>query len=261
MWFRIPISLLSSATFPPLSLPVANGLIAMYTADSWRPADSISTATWMDISGTGNHVSEVGGTTNISVVRPVGAPAYVQGAKTASMTFPVGILPAQYTLFYVARYNGPARGRLFKGLNSEWLSGFFGGQTIAYRPPCPELTPTPRVNLHGSNWVLGSDRSDSFRSNGVDRTNIKTNGCQAFDRLAINAGLKSHEGSDFAIQSLLVYNVRLSDADVQRVEAWLNAFQPAFNPANLQERMHHESPRYVFIQMSAYCLKSNVIAS
>jgi hypothetical protein len=256
IWFRIPLSLLSSANMPPLSLPVTNGLIAMYTADSWRPAESVSTATWMDISGSGNHVTEVGGTTNISVVRPVGAPAYVQGAKTASMKFPVGILPAQYTLFYVARYNGPARFRLFKGLDSEFLAG----PTLAYRPPCPEITPTPRAAVH-YDWVLGSDRSDSFRSNGVDRTNNKNNGCQQFDRLAINAGLKSHEGSDFAIQSLLVYNAKLSDADVQRVEAWLNLFQPAFTPANLQERMRHESPRYVFIQMPACCSNSILIES
>jgi hypothetical protein len=33
---------------------------------------------------------------------------------------------------------------------------------------------------------------------------------------------------------VLVYNVKLSDADVQRVEAWLFAQQPAFTPANMQ---------------------------
>jgi hypothetical protein len=81
--------------------------------------------------------------------------------------------------------------------------------------------------------MLGSDRSDSFRSNGVDRTTKAANGCQAFDRLAINNGFASG-GADFAIQSILVYNMKLSDADVQRVEAWLNTFQPAFTPANLQ---------------------------
>jgi hypothetical protein len=247
IWFRVPLALLLSAHLPPLSLPVTNGLIAMYTADSWRPAESGSSASWTDLSGSGNHVTEVGGTTTISVARPIGAPAYVQGASTAWMKFPAGILPlAQYTLFYVARYNGAARGRIFQGMGTTnwlWLSGFFDNKMgVAFHGSCYWITPTN--DLHGSDWVLGSDRSDSFRSNGVDRTTNTANNCQTFDRLAINTNLNTNhviEPSDFAIQSVLVYNVKLSDADVQRVEAWLNAFQPAFTPANLQARARHRT--------------------
>jgi hypothetical protein len=204
------------------SPPITAGLIAHYNADSWTGLQ------WTDLSGAGNHVTEVGGTA-ITVARPVGAPAYVHGATTAWMKFPENILPsAQYTLFFVARYGtGPANGRLFYGLNTNWLSGFHADTRGAvYHGSCAWITPPPPlVDLHGNDWVLGSDRSDSFRSNGVDRTANAANGCQAFDRLAI---------TNFAIQFILVYNVKLSDADVQRVEAWLNTFQPAFTPANLQ---------------------------
>jgi hypothetical protein len=59
------------------SPPITAGLIAHYNADSWTGSQ------WTDLSGAGNHVTEVGGTT-ITVARPVGAPAYVQGASTAS---------------------------------------------------------------------------------------------------------------------------------------------------------------------------------
>jgi hypothetical protein len=161
------------------------------------------------------------------------------------MKFPVGVLPsAQYTLFYVARYNGPTRNRILQGVSTNWYSGFWhniaGG--AGHHGSCESITTTNK-DLHGSDWVLGSDRSDRFRSNGVDRTSNTANGCQAFDRLAINTGyfasypgLLGVESSDFAIQSVLVYNVKLSDADVQRVEAWLNSFQPVFSPANLQVR-------------------------
>ena len=90
-------------------------------------------------------------------------------------------------------------------------------------------------DIHGFNWVLGTDRSNSFRSNGKERASA--NACAAFDRLAINTG----EASDFAIQSVLVYNVKLSDADVQRVEAWLFSQQPAFTPANMQVRPKHKA--------------------
>jgi hypothetical protein len=154
------------------------------------------------------------------------------------MKFPAGILPsAQYTLFYVARYNGPTRGRILRGVSTNWLSGFWGIRAgVAYHGWSCAWIAYDLVDLHGSDWVVGTDRSDSFRSNGVDRTTNAANGCQAFDRLAINAGWYDGtvELSDFAIQSILVYNVKLSDADVQRVEAWLNTFQPAFTPANLQ---------------------------
>jgi hypothetical protein len=153
------------------------------------------------------------------------------------LRFPEGILPwAQYTLFYVARFNGPNLGRILTGINTNWLSGFYTNKAgVAHHDTCGWIT--SQIDLHGSDWVLGSDRSDSFRSNGVDRTSNAANGCQAFDRLAINAGFASG-GADFAIQSILVYNVKLSDADVQRVEAWLNTFQPAFTPANLQASVY-----------------------
>ena len=207
------------------------GLIAHYNADSWTGSS------WTDLSGAGKHVTDIGVAANISVARPVGAPAYIYGAPTSWMKFPAGILPsAEYTLFYVARYNGSVRGRIFQGVNFDWLSGFhFNKAGISYKgSSCIWITQTS--DLHGSDWVLGSDRSDSFRSNGVDRTASAANGCQQFDRLAINTGWSTFGGqtSDFAIQSVLVYNRKLSDADVMKVEAWLTSQMPAFTPANLQ---------------------------
>ena len=86
---------------------------------------------------------------------------------------------------------------------------------------------------------MGTDRSNSFRSNGVDRTT--NSGCSVFDRLAINTGIYASETSDFAIQSVLVYNRKLDDSDVLRVEAWLTSMQPDFTPANLQVRAQYEA--------------------
>jgi len=212
--------------FTPLP-PITAGLIAHYSADSWTGSQ------WFDLSGTENHVTEVGGT-SIAVARPVGAPAYIYGASTAWMKFPVGILPsADYTLFYVARYNGAAKQRIFQGLTSNWLSGFHNVDGVkigvAHHGSCGWITPT--TSDSSDNWVLGSDRRNSFRSNGRERA--ATNICAVFDRLVVN-GFVGGEASDFAIQSVLVYNVKLSDADVQRVEAWLQAQQAAFTPASLQ---------------------------
>ena len=221
------------------ALAFSNCLIAHYNADSWTGSQ------WFDLSGAGNHVTEVGGS-SIAVARPVGAPAYVYGASTAWMKFPEGILPSSaYTLFYVARYNGAAKKRIFNGNSKNWLSGFHEARTgIAYHDTCGFITPDIVSGVGFSdgsdNWVVGSDRSNSFRSNGKERTST-ANVCAEFDRLAINTGA-SIELSNFAIQSVLVYNVKLSDADVQRVEAWLFAQQPEFTPANMQVRPHHKAP-------------------
>lgn len=233
------VALLPSAVTSQ-SPPITAGLIAHYNADSWTGTR------WTDVSGSGNHVTEVGGS-SISVARPVGAPAYVHGASTAWMRFPVGVLPsAQYTLFYVARYNGATRRRIFQGSDWNFMFGFHGGKAgVAYHGCHSSCGPISEFinDLHGSDWVIGSDRSNSFRSNGVDRTTNRDNQCQAFARLAINTGDIPSETSDFAIQTVLVYNAKLSDADVQRVEAWLSALQPAFTPANLQARARYETPR------------------
>jgi alpha-tubulin suppressor-like RCC1 family protein len=197
--------------------PITEGLIAHYNADSWTGTR------WTDLSGVGNHVTEIGGT--ISVARPAGPPAYIRGATTASMRFPAGILPsAEYTLFFVARYNGAARGRIFQGVNTNWLSGFHGGRAgVAHHgDSCRWITSA--IDMHGYEWVIGTDRSSSFRSNGADRTTSTT--CAASDRLAINTGSHPSETSDFAVQSVLVYNRTLTDADVTKVEAWLTSLQP-----------------------------------
>ncbi len=229
----LPLQTQIGVEFPALyqSPPATSGLIAHYNADSWTGAR------WTDLSGAGNHVTDIGGTTKISVARPVGAPSYIYGAPTAWMRFPAGILPSvDYSLFFVARYNGAARGRIFQGVDTNWLSGFEGSMTgVAHHGSCSWIKDRSGGDLHGYGWVTGTDRSNSFRSNGVDRT-MNAAPCPAFDRLAINKGWDGNY-SDFAIQVMLVYNRRLSDSDVMRVEAWLTSLQPAFTPANLQARI------------------------
>jgi hypothetical protein len=259
IWLRISLTHLVSASLPPLSAPVSQGLIAMYTADSWNPAEFPSKAAWMDLSGSGNHVTDIGG--NISVSRPFEAPAYVYGDSAAWMRFPVGILPSSiYTLIYIVRYNGPNRKCIFTS-DLNWLSGFYnncyGGPAtcfpisgVKYRSNI-EFAPITHPNdgwatqanldLHGYDWFIGTDRGDSFRSNGVDRTMVPGNGFSVGGRLGINVGYYSAPfpycgKSDFAVQQLLVFNRNLSDSEVSRVEAWLTALQPAFTPANLQVR-------------------------
>jgi hypothetical protein len=200
----------TSLTTPLLQPPITNSLIAQYTADSFSSVSKI----WTDLSGNGNHATEIGGT--ISVVRPVGSAPYIQGGPTSSITFPETVLPSNYTLFYVARYNGANRQRIFCGLTTDWLSGFHNNTAgVAFHGSWI----TPQTDYHGTNWVAASDRAHLFRSNGVRRSTTVSS--LTSTRLTINAG---GEPSDFAVQILLVYNRSLSDSEVTSVESWMSVF-------------------------------------
>jgi hypothetical protein len=195
-----------STSLDALQPPTVSGLMAHYTADSFDSARNV----WNDLSGYGNHVTEISGT--ISVQR--GYAPYIYGGTSSWMNFPSTVLPPAYTLIYVARYNGAAKGRIFNGLSSNWLSGFYAGSAgVAFH----NCFITQQTDLHGSNWMVASDRRDSFRSNGVERRT--GNSCVASNRLSINT--QSSQRSDWAVQIVLVYNRKLADTEVSSVENWL----------------------------------------
>jgi hypothetical protein len=200
------ITLESTTTFT-ITPPSADGLVGYYTANSFN----VVTKVWNDLSGQCNHATETSGT--FSVTQEPGASPYIQGGTSSWIKFPSAVLPSTYTLFYVARYNGAAKGRIFNGMSSNWLSGFHGGRAGVAHHNC---WITPQTDLHGSNWIMASDRMNSFRSNGVERKN--SNSCVSSNRLSINTA----EQSDFAVQIVLVYNRRLEDSEVNLVENWLN---------------------------------------
>jgi hypothetical protein len=221
-------SLDSQSASTQMQPPITNGLMAYYTADSY---DCV-TKKWNDLSGFSNHVTELGGP--ISVVRPAASPAYIQGDTTAWMRFPSTVLPSTYTLFFVARYNGPSRGRIFHGVGQNWLSGFWNSRAGVAHHNCWIAS----TNYHGDNWVIASDRVNSFRSNGVERTESGKTSCITSVRMAIN----QQENSHFAIQIILVYNRRLSDSEVVSVENWLSLYSaPSIQEANTNVQLYSPS--------------------
>ncbi len=230
----VPLQTQVGVEFPVVSQspPIITGLIAHYNADSWMGAR------WTDLSGTGNHVTEIGSDTGISVARPVGAPAYLYGDNTSWMIFPIGVLPKNYTFFYVARYNSDKfanKNRIFQGYDVNAVFGFYWkNQMLLYHGSCTPTSLSLEHPIPNMDWIPVSVRSDSLRFSGKDVTQNRNNGCSGTARLALNTGYRPSDISDFAIQSVLVYNVKLSDEDVQRVEAWLQARQPTFTPADLQ---------------------------
>lgn len=202
------------ATFPQArNIP---NLIGLYTGENWDTINKI----WRDISGSGNHCIENRSPNNIvKTILPNTNRTFIYGNVNAGIIFPAGILPAEYTLFYLAKYNGGSQGRIFNGYTKNWLSGFHDTRSgVAYH----EGWITSYTNNHGTSWVLGTDQNTLYRSNKINKT---ISGGNASDRLSINT---RYEFSDWAVACVLVYNRKLSLSEIQTVENEISSLYTGF---------------------------------
>lgn len=207
------------------SVPVTSDLLAQYIGSEYNS----STLTWPDSSGNSNHItvggnngSNIGGTP--SVVTTHGA-AYgstesitvLQGTTAESLRFPTGVLPSDYTMLYVARYNGSNKQRIFTGCTYNWISGFWGTAAgVAYHGD-PNWLGNSASHFDNTTWLLGADQKNSFRGNSVPLSRpAYTEGIA--DRLCLNTG---GEKSEFQIAEIVIYNRALNLAEVQNVEVYL----------------------------------------
>jgi hypothetical protein len=142
------------------------------------------------------------------------------GPTSASITWPTGVLPSNYSMFHLAKYQKPSKGnygRILQGATINWLSGFWTGglSGVAYHG---SWITQNSLSAHGTNWVLSTDENNLYRSLG--RTRGTTTG-GASDTLAINAGAFAAESADFTFQALMVYNRTLNATEYQMVEDYL----------------------------------------
>lgn len=217
-----------------LCAAVTDGLLAWYTAASFNPASR----QWMDLSGNGHHATASGPQGSLYVVAggdssglSNGQP-YLHGTASSRVDFPPGVLPAVYTLFHLAKYDGPSTGRIFTTSDvvaaPNHLSGFFDGHAgCAHHWPMGWVS--PMENLHGHNWVLSTDQQWVYRSQGVDRTTIARGEASSTPfPLTIN-GYPPYPGqaypgqaSDWGVAAVVVYRGELGAAQMAEVEDWLS---------------------------------------
>lgn len=186
------------------------GLVGFYTGDSWYAPGNM----WIDLSGMNNHVTETRGTiSNPGLQHMSNSKKAISGNTSSGLRFPQPILPGTYTLFYIAKYDGGTRQRIFNGVNQNWLSGFWGGRSgVAYHNNWVSW----QNDLHGNNWVLGTDQNNLFRSNKQNRTTGGPGG-PSFDRISINWGVFG-EYSDWSVACVVVYNRTLTIGEITQVE-------------------------------------------
>jgi hypothetical protein len=168
----------------------------------------------------------------------------VYGNYTDGIRFPKTTLGADnvYTLFYVARYNGINRLRIFDGLgDSDWFSGFHNNNTgVAYHdnkwlalPGKNSEGEFMNYSIHGQGFFQGTDQSNLFRSNGVSRV-TDTNVSGTTSQITVNYGKyttennESSESSDWAIKEVLIYNRKLSAEEIVKVENYFEYMYPEY---------------------------------
>jgi hypothetical protein len=194
--------------------PVPSGLIAKYSGDSWNGT------TLVDETGSGYHSTATRGT--IATTTEVNTPLkMIYGGTSSGIQFPTAILPSPYTVFSIARYNGSNRARIIEGINNNWLTGHWNGQTcVAYHEGWVTTVESP--NPVGTAWVLSTDQINLYRGN---KTTYGTSGGTQNCRLSIHYGAYTFgysEVSDWAVYAILVYNRQLNSTEYTAVENYLS---------------------------------------
>lgn len=221
---------------------------------------SASADKWNDISGSGNHCTEVKGSLKKTN-------SYVYGNFTDGFRFPKETLGADnvYTLFYVARYNGIDRGRIFDGVDGNWLSGFHNNNTGVAHHGNWLAYPSKDYSIHGQGFFQGTDQNDVFRTNGENRvTNANHNGTTS--QITVNHGEYSGESTDWAIKEVLIYNRKLSAEEIVKVEQYLEYTYPEYkqDPSSvlfLDPEEEHRSYSSFWGAGEAYQLNQSKIGS
>lgn len=217
-----PIAGVESAHAEARTSTIPLAAYAQYVASDFNE----TTKVWVDASGNARNTSA--GDVRGTITKTVSSAGYgsqlsfsvLQGGTGDGLKFPVSVLPPTYTLFYMARFNGTT-GRIFDGVNSNWLSGFYsGGQGNTYHGNW--ITPFPGSNnpITNGNWMYGTDQQSLFRANGAQMSN-GTAGSTTTNQLSINYGWAVVESSQWQVAEVIVYDTALSAANILKVEGYL----------------------------------------
>jgi len=224
--------------FYPNNLPpIKYGLVGWYKGEAWNGTS------WPDLSGNGNHCTDIRGTINK-------AGNYIYGGTGDGIRFPIGILPSTYTLFHVARYNGSTKGRIFDGTAGNWLSGFHGSKAgVAYHGYWLTATTT---NFPVDRILFSTDQRNLYRGNGID---LKiSSGTSESQRIGVNYGSRyGAEPSDWAVWEVIVYDRELALSEIETVEKYLfDRFSTYTNPV-VPRGVNYFNPRdIVFYKNTGY---------
>ena len=192
-----------------------DSLVAWYDGPSY---DATSRA-WKDKSGKGKDITEITGILNKSKNGEE-----VRGDVDSVVAFPEDILEdeEQFTFISVAKYDGPAKGRIFTSANGSgenFVLGFHGNKAGVYHVHgAGWLTET--VDRHGDKWTLSTVQPKLYRSNGTLRTGFRPRDDDEDgpvpSRIYINGW--TTEKSDWSVKEMIVYRKNLTPGEYLAIE-------------------------------------------
>ena len=190
----------------------------------FKAADyNASSKVWVDSSGNNRSTSTISGSPSV-ITTSLGKGntktfSVVSGTTAERIRFNNPFFSnGNYTLVTVARYSGASKARIFDGLGYNWLHGFWSGSSgIAFHNGW--VTASSSV-VHGDNWLIGASFQSNYRSNGVSRG---SSGGEAWmPPMTINYGDHSAERSNFEVAEVLIFDYKLTPAQLAQVEDYLS---------------------------------------
>ena len=155
---------------------------------------------------------------------------YITGGTGSKITWPSGSIPTNFTVCSITAYNGASTNRIFNAQVKNWLHGHWNSKVgaVFYEKwitvdgaSAPNVSPI-------TNWVVccGTNstaiaKPDNVLVNGLAFANV--NGGNGDTVLTINNGW-SNENSDFAFQTVLIWNTGLTSAQMVTVSTLLNNY-------------------------------------
>jgi hypothetical protein len=203
---------------------------AFYSVSSWS---SSNYNTLMDLSPFGGLHAYITGS-NLSIVSSADGMPYLSGNTGTKVHFPSLWISSNFTLVYVARYDGPTmRSILHSCSSSSWVSAFYQGKAgVSLRPNCGVISSSG--NARATDWVVVTEQRAAVRTNGVLQSTADVSDCflELQESLCIN--FDENQSSDFAIQSLMWFNATLSIDEILALEAALMKQSSPWTPSTLQ---------------------------
>ena len=179
---------------------------------------SATSSAWNDKSSNANHAPVDRGTLKVTATD-------VTGTTADGLKFPttvIGNSPTAYTLFYVGKYNGATKGRIFDATDNNWLSTWWASRVgVAHHDGWMTAHDTGVLPNGSTELVQGTDSMGIYRLNGVDRKTLEHPAVPRNpSQITINSG-QTNELSDWAMKEVIFYNRVLTLDEIKQVEKYL----------------------------------------
>ena len=181
-----------------------------------------STHQLIDATGNGRHATASTGVSKTSATgngTTINTP-YIYGSTTATLTFPTGSIPTNFTICAITRYTGGANQRILQATGLNWFHGHWQGKSACYYS---QWMTNEFASNTDTNWKLTCGKNSGATPNNilVNNSGIGTSsGGYGGTVLTINAG-QSGEVSNWALAQVIIWDQVLTNTELATVSSFM----------------------------------------